>query len=54
MADYLLLETGDKLILESGTGDLLLESSSGSSTTNRLIGGGLIGDGPVQLVQSGE
>mgnify|MGYP001564358327 CR=1 FL=1 len=27
MADYLLLETGDKLILEDASGNLLLESS---------------------------
>jgi hypothetical protein len=29
MADYLLLETGDKLILEDASGNLLLESSAG-------------------------
>jgi len=28
MADYLLLETDDRLVLEDGTGDLLLESST--------------------------
>ena len=28
MADYLLLETGDKLILEDASGNLLLESST--------------------------
>jgi hypothetical protein len=27
MADYLLLETGDKLILEDGSGDLILETA---------------------------
>ncbi len=25
MADYLLLETGDRIVLEDGTGDVLLE-----------------------------
>jgi hypothetical protein len=30
--DYLLLETGDKLILEDGTGDLILESSGAADT----------------------
>lgn len=29
-AEYLLLENGSKLILEDGTGDLLLESSTGA------------------------
>jgi hypothetical protein len=48
MADYLLLETGDKLILEDGSGNLLLEDAAAAVTAAEEVPavmdwGGMIG-----------
>lgn len=37
MSEYLLLESGFKLVLEEGTGDLLLEESTPVTTGNYLV-----------------